>query len=74
MDIVGAYGLPGILANHAGWVQHGETTLLFPAALKRHRFLANVPTLPELALSDEIGRETLRLPQAVANKVAQMMQ
>jgi hypothetical protein len=55
-------------------VQHGETTLLFPAALKRHRVLANVPTLPELALSDEIVRETLRLPQAVANKVAQMMQ
>ena len=56
VDIVGAYGLPGILASHAGWVQHGETTLLFQAALKRHRFLANVPTLPELALSDE-GRE-----------------
>ncbi len=59
VDIVGAYGLPGILASHAGWVQHGETTLLFQAALKRHRFLANVPTLPELALSDE-GREVLR--------------
>jgi hypothetical protein len=55
-------------------VQHGETTLLFPAALKRHRVLANVPTLPELALSDEIVRETLRLSQAVANKVTQMMQ
>src|SRR5215813_3764186 len=140
VDIVGAYGLPGMLASHPGWVYRGEATLLFQASLKRHRLLANVPTLPELALSDEgrqvlhaaastgefgrsilttpgvpserlaalrtafaamlkdsdflaaaerrklmvdgasgedideIARETRRLPQSVANKVAQMMQ
>jgi tripartite-type tricarboxylate transporter receptor subunit TctC len=59
VDIVGAYGLPGILVSHPGWVQRGEATILYQAALKRHRLLANVPTLPELAQSDQ-GREILR--------------
>ena len=58
VDIVGAYGLPGILVSHPGWVHRGEATLLFQASLKRHPLLPNVPTLPELALSDE-GREVL---------------
>jgi tripartite-type tricarboxylate transporter receptor subunit TctC len=58
VDIVGAYGLPGILVSHPGWVHRGEATVLFQASLKRHRLLPNVPTLPELALSDE-GREVL---------------
>jgi tripartite-type tricarboxylate transporter receptor subunit TctC len=58
VDIVGAYGLPGILVSHPGWVQRGEATILYQAALKRHGLLANVPTLPELAQSDE-GREAL---------------
>jgi tripartite-type tricarboxylate transporter receptor subunit TctC len=55
VDIVGAYGLPGILVSHPGWVQRGEATFLFQASLKRHPLLPNVPTLPELALSDEGG-------------------
>jgi tripartite-type tricarboxylate transporter receptor subunit TctC len=59
VDIVGAYGLPGILVSHPGWVQRGEAAILYQASLKRHRLLANVPTLPELAQSDE-GREVLR--------------
>jgi tripartite-type tricarboxylate transporter receptor subunit TctC len=60
VDIVGAYGLPGILVSHPGWVRGtGEATILYQASLKRHRLLANVPTLPELALSDE-GREVLK--------------
>jgi tripartite-type tricarboxylate transporter receptor subunit TctC len=58
VDIVGAYGLPGILVSHPGWVNRGEVTILYQASLKRHRLLANVPTLPELAYSDE-GREVL---------------
>ena len=58
VDIVGAYGLPGILVSHPGWVQHGEATILYQASLKRHHLLPNVPTLPELAQSDE-GREVL---------------
>jgi tripartite-type tricarboxylate transporter receptor subunit TctC len=59
VDIVGAYGLPGMLASHPGWVQRGEATILYQASLKRHRLLPNVPTLPELAQSDE-GRQVLR--------------
>jgi tripartite-type tricarboxylate transporter receptor subunit TctC len=58
VDIVGAYGLPGILVSHPGWVHRGEATILYQAAVKRHRLLPNVPTLPELAQSDE-GREVL---------------
>jgi tripartite-type tricarboxylate transporter receptor subunit TctC len=58
VDIVGAYGLPGMLVSHPGWVHRGEATLLFQASLKRHPLLPSVPTLPELALSDE-GREVL---------------
>ena len=140
VDIVGAYGLPGLLVSHPGWLRRGEATILYQASLKRHRLLADVPTLPELAQSyegrevlhaaastgeigrsilttpgappervtvlrtafqamlrdpdflgacekqnlmvdgaageeiDEIVRETLRLPQAVAEKIGQMMQ
>jgi tripartite-type tricarboxylate transporter receptor subunit TctC len=139
VDIVGAYGLPGLLVSHPGWLRRGEATILYQASLKRHRLLPDVPTLPELAQSyegrevlhaaastgeigrsilttpgvppervavlrtafqamlrdpdflgacernlmvdgaageeiDEIVRETLRLPQAVAEKIGQMMQ
>jgi tripartite-type tricarboxylate transporter receptor subunit TctC len=58
VDIVGAYGLPGILASHPGWIYHGEATILYQASLTRHRLLPDVPTLPELALSDA-GRQVL---------------
>ncbi len=59
VDIVGAYGLPGMLISHPGWLTGGEATILYQAALKRHRLLPDVPTLPELAVSDE-GRTVLR--------------
>src|SRR5262245_23196513 len=58
VDIVGAYGLPGILVSQPGWVHRGEATFLYQAALKRHRLLSQVPTLPELATSDD-GRVIL---------------
>ena len=58
VDIVGAYGLPGILVSQPGWLSKGEATILYQASLKRHRLLPQVPTLPELALTDE-GREVL---------------
>jgi tripartite-type tricarboxylate transporter receptor subunit TctC len=58
VDIVGAYGLPGILASHPGWVHRDEAKFLYQASLKRHRLLPDVPTLPELAQSDE-GRQVL---------------
>jgi tripartite-type tricarboxylate transporter receptor subunit TctC len=58
VDIVGAYGLPGILVSHPGWVHRGEATILYQASVKRHRLLPNAPALPELAQSDE-GRQVL---------------
>jgi tripartite-type tricarboxylate transporter receptor subunit TctC len=57
VDIVGAYGLPGILVSHPDWLK-GGATILYQASLKRHQLLANVPTLPELGLTDE-GRAVL---------------
>ena len=53
VDMVGAYGLPGMLVSHPGWLDKGEAALIYQAALKRHRRLADVPTLPELAVGDE---------------------
>ena len=45
--------------SQPGWVHRGEATILYQASLKRHRLIPNVPTIPELAQSDE-GREVLR--------------
>lgn len=58
VDIDGAYGLPGMLATNPDWVK-GGAPLLYQAALKRSPLLSGVPTLPELAMSDE-GRAVLR--------------
>src|SRR5881396_3205583 len=43
VDIVGAYGLPGLLVSHPGWVHNNEAIILYQASLKRHRLLPNVP-------------------------------
>src|SRR6266705_1086349 len=58
VDIVGAYGLPGIMVSQPGWVTRGEATFLYQASLKRHRLIPNVPTLPELAVNED-GRVIL---------------
>jgi tripartite-type tricarboxylate transporter receptor subunit TctC len=83
VDIVGAYGLPGMLASHPGWLRHGEATILYQASLKRHRLLPDVPTLPELGQSNqgrevlhaaastgEIGRSILTTPGVPAERLA----
>jgi tripartite-type tricarboxylate transporter receptor subunit TctC len=85
VDIVGAYGLPALLVSHAGWVTRGEATILYQAALKRHRLLPNVPTLPELAQSEqgravlhavastgEIGRSILTTPGVPPERTAEL--
>ncbi len=59
VDVVGAYGLPGMLATRPGWIDKGEAALLYQAALKRSALLPNVPTLHELEVTDE-GRAILR--------------
>ena len=83
VDIVGAYGLPGMLVSHRDWVEKGAAVILYQAALKRHRLLANVPALPELASDDEgravlravagtgeIGRSVLTTPAVPAERLA----
>jgi tripartite-type tricarboxylate transporter receptor subunit TctC len=83
VDIVGAYGLPGMLVSHPGWIDKGEAVILYQASLKRHRLLANVPALPELAIDDEgrgvlravastgeIGRSILTTPDVPAERLA----
>lgn len=59
VEVVGAYGLPGMLVEHPGWIDKGQAVMLFQAALKRSALLPSVPTLGELAVSDE-GRTILR--------------
>jgi tripartite-type tricarboxylate transporter receptor subunit TctC len=59
VDIVGAYGLPGIQVSHPDWLQGHEAVFLYQASLKRDRLIPDVPTLPELAQSDD-GRRVLR--------------
>jgi tripartite-type tricarboxylate transporter receptor subunit TctC len=59
VDITGAYGLPGMLASHPDWINKGGASFIYQAALKRSPLLPNVPTLPELALTDE-GKAILR--------------
>ena len=82
VDIDGAYGLPGMLVTHPDWIK-GGATLLFQAALKRSPLLPNVPTLGELAISDEgksilgaiastaeIGRSIISGPGVPAERLA----
>ena len=58
VDIIGAYGLPGMLISQPGWLKNAGATLIYQAAVKRHKLLSEVPTLPELATNAE-GREIL---------------
>ena len=82
VDVDGAYGLPGMMATHPDWIK-GEAVLLYQAALKRSPLLPNVPTLPELATSEdgkailraiastaEIGRSIISGPGVPADRLA----
>jgi len=83
VDVTGAYGLPGLLVSHPGWIDQGEAAIIYQAALKRHGLLPNVPTLTELAASDaarvilyatagtaEVGRSTIAGPDVPADRLA----
>jgi tripartite-type tricarboxylate transporter receptor subunit TctC len=60
VEINPAYGLPGILGTHPEWIKEGKVTVLYQNALKRSPMLGNVPTMPELGLTDE-GKTILRV-------------
>ncbi len=83
VEVVGAFGLAGILVSQPGWIEKGEAVFLYQAALKRHPLLAGVPTLPELAQSEEgrqiltvvastgeFGRSILTTPEVPAERLA----
>lgn len=59
VQITGAVGIPLLLARHPDWLSQDHATIIYQAALKRSRYLPNVPTLPELGLTDD-GRAVLR--------------
>jgi tripartite-type tricarboxylate transporter receptor subunit TctC len=83
VEFVSAVGIPGLLAAHPDWINGDAAVILYQNALKRHPLLPNVPTLPELGLSEdgravlsaiagtaEIGRSILTTPGVPAQRLA----
>jgi tripartite-type tricarboxylate transporter receptor subunit TctC len=60
VEVNPAVSLPGLLVSHPTWFKNNEVVVLYQNALKRDPILPNVPTMPELATSDE-GRTILRV-------------
>ena len=59
VELVSAVGIPGLLAAHPEWIKGDGAVILYQNALKRHPLLPQVPTLPELGLTED-GRAVLR--------------
>lgn len=87
VQIAGAVGIPLLLARHPDWLSQDHATVIYQAALKRSRYLPNVPTLPELGLTDdgravlraiastaEIGRSIITTPDVPAERLATLRQ
>lgn len=60
VEVNPAVGIPGILTTHPEWILQHQAVILYQNALKRYPLLPDVPTLPELALTDE-GRTVMRV-------------
>ncbi|MFN3892042.1 MAG: Bug family tripartite tricarboxylate transporter substrate binding protein [Beijerinckiaceae bacterium] len=65
VDIAGSGGLAGLLVSHPSWVLERKAPIIYQAALKRHPLIPHVPTLEELALTDE-GRQVMRAISSTA--------
>jgi tripartite-type tricarboxylate transporter receptor subunit TctC len=59
VDVNPAVGIPGILTSHPEWILEHKAVILYQNALTRFQLLPEVPTLPELATTDE-GRAVMR--------------
>lgn len=55
-----AYGLPGMLGAHPDWIKQAKVNILYQNALTRDPIIPNVPTMPELGLTDQ-GKTILRV-------------
>jgi tripartite-type tricarboxylate transporter receptor subunit TctC len=60
VEVNPAVGIPGILTSHPEWILQHQAVILYQNALKRYESLPDVPTLPELATTDE-GRSVMRV-------------
>jgi tripartite-type tricarboxylate transporter receptor subunit TctC len=82
VDVNGGESLPTIIVQNPEWLQ-GKAVLLFQSGLKRHVQLSQVPTMTELATSDEgkrvmgvlagtaeIGRSILTTPGVPPERLA----
>lgn len=82
VDVNGGESLPTIVVQNPEWLQ-GKAVLLFQSGLKRHAQLSKVPTMTELATSEEgkrvmgvlagtaeIGRAILTTPGVPAERLA----
>jgi tripartite-type tricarboxylate transporter receptor subunit TctC len=82
VDVNGGESLPTIIVQNPEWLQ-GKAVLLFQSGLKRHAQLPKVPTMTELATSDEgkrvmgvlagtaeIGRAILTTPGVPPERLA----
>jgi tripartite-type tricarboxylate transporter receptor subunit TctC len=65
VEAAAAIGLPYLIATRRNWIEKGDAVLLYQSALRRHPLLADVPTLPELGLTDT-GRAILRVVAGTA--------
>jgi tripartite-type tricarboxylate transporter receptor subunit TctC len=83
VQIAGAVGIPLLLARHPDWILDGKATFVYQAALTRSSYLPQVPTLPELGLTDddrivlraiagtaEIGRSIITTPGVPEERLA----
>jgi len=83
VQIAGAAGIPFLLARHPDWLLQGNATFIYQAALERNHYLPQVPTLPELGLTDdgiavlraiastaEIGRSIITTPEVPNDRLA----
>ena len=54
-EVNAGYSMPGLISAHPTWIKGDGAVILFQNALKRSPLIPNVPTMPELATSDEGG-------------------
>jgi tripartite-type tricarboxylate transporter receptor subunit TctC len=65
VEVNGSYSLPAVLVSRPEWVHEGKAVILYQNAFKRFPKLPHVPTVSELALTDE-GRDVTKIIASTA--------